>query len=97
MMPEFTLSRDSYGQLVLTSKNGEAHVGIVPVRAFPIGAPDEGISLVNIEGHEVGWINHLADLPSALSQLVEEELASREFVPEIQQISDCLLYTSRCV
>lgn len=88
MMPEFTLSRDSYGQLVLTSKNGEAHVGIVPVRAFPIGAPDEGISLVNIEGHEVGWINHLADLPSALSQLVEEELASREFVPEIQQISE---------
>lgn len=88
MMPEFTLSRDSYGQLVLTSKNGEAHVGIVPVRAFPIGAPDEGISLVNIEGHEVGWINHLADLPSALSQLVEEELASREFVPEIQQINE---------
>lgn len=88
MMPEFTLSRDSYGQLVLTSKNGEAHVGVVPVRAFPIGAPDEGISLVNIEGHEVGWINHLADLPSALSQLVEEELASREFVPEIQQISE---------
>ena len=88
MMPEFTLSRDSYGQLVLTSKNGEVHVGIVPIRAFPIGAPDEGISLVNIEGHEVGWINHLADLPSALSQLVEEELASREFVPEIQQISE---------
>ena len=58
------------------------------MRAFPIGAPDEGISLVNIEGHEVGWINHLADLPSALSQLVEEELASREFVPEIQQISE---------
>ena len=88
MMPEFTLSRDAYGQLVLTSKNGEVHVGIVPIRAFPIGAPDEGISLVNIEGHEVGWINHLADLPSALSQLVEEELASREFVPEIQQISE---------
>ena len=45
MMPEFTLSRDSYGQLVLTSKNGEVHVGIVPIRAFPIGAPDEGFLL----------------------------------------------------
>ena len=88
MMPEFTLSRDSYGQLVLTSKNGEAHVGIVPVRAFPIGAPDEGIALVNTEGHEVGWVERLADLPPALGQLVEEELASREFVPEIQQISE---------
>ena len=88
MMPEFTLSRDSYGQLVLTNKNGEAHVGIVPVRAFPIGAPDEGIALVNTEGHEVGWVERLADLPPALGQLVEEELASREFVPEIQQISE---------
>ena len=87
MMPEFTLSRDSYGQLVLTSKNEERHVGIVPVRAFPIGAPDEGIALVNTEGHEVGWIEHLADLPPALGQLVEAELASREFVPEIEQIS----------
>ena len=87
MMPEFTLSRDSYGQLVLTSKNGEAHVGIVPVRAFPIGAPDEGIALVNTEGHEVGWVERLADLPPALGQLVEEELASREFVPEIESIA----------
>jgi hypothetical protein len=88
MMPDFTLSRDAYGRLVLTNKNGEAHVGIAPVRAFPIGAPDEGIALVNTEGHEVGWIDRLADLPTALGQLVEAELASREFVPEIQQISE---------
>ena len=30
----------------------------------------------------------LADLPPAISQLVEEELASREFVPEIERILD---------
>lgn len=88
MAPDFTLKRDSYGQLVLTTKNGESHAGVVPVRAFPIAAPDEGIALVNSEGHEVGWVERIADLPPAIAQLVEEELASREFVPEIERILD---------
>ena len=87
MMPmDFTLSRDSYGRLVLKAKNEEIHVGVVPVRAFPIAAPDEGIALINTEGHEVGWADRLADLPPAFGQLIEEELASREFVPEIERI-----------
>ena len=86
--PDFTLSRDAYGQLVLTAKNGEMHAGIVPVRAFPIAAPDDGIALINAEGHEVGWTDRLADLPPAIGQLIEEELASREFVPEIEKILD---------
>lgn len=84
--PDFTLTRDAFGLLVLTTHNGECHSGVVPVRAFPIAAPDEGIALVNTEGHEVGWADRLADLPPAVGQLVEEELASREFVPEIEQI-----------
>ena len=88
MAPDFTLKRDSYGQLVLTTPNGESHAGVVPVRAFPIAAPDEGIALVNSEGHEVGWVERIADLPPAIAQLVEEELASREFVPEIERILD---------
>ena len=84
----FQLQRDSYGQLVLSTENGERHDGVTPVRAFPIAAPDEGISLVNYEGHEVAWIDNLADLPPAIAQLIEEELASREFVPEIEQITE---------
>lgn len=88
MTPDFTLSRDSYGQLVLIAKNGERHEGIVPVRTFPIAAPDEGIALVNTEGHEVGWVERITDLPPSIGQLIEEELASREFVPEIQQITE---------
>jgi hypothetical protein len=84
--PDFTLTRDAFGLLVLTTRDGERHSGVVPVRAFPIAAPDEGIALVNGEGHEVGWADRLADLPPAVGQLVEEELASREFVPEIEQI-----------
>ena len=82
----FQLQRDSYGQRVLSGQNGERHAGVVPVRAFPIGAPDDGIALVNVEGHEVGWADRIADLPPELGRLVEEELASREFMPEIEKI-----------
>ena len=83
----FELQRDAYGQLVLTAQNGDIHHGVVPVRAFPIAAPDAGIALVNGEGHEVGWAEHLSDLPPAIAGLVEEEQASREFVPEIERIA----------
>jgi hypothetical protein len=82
----FQLQRDAFGQLVLTANNGDVHHGVVPVRTFPIGAPDEGISLVNGEGHEVGWVERISDLPPASGQLLDEELASREFVPEIEKI-----------
>ena len=83
----FQLQCDSYGRLVLIDKNGEIHVGVTPVRAFPIAAPDEGLSLVNFEGHEVGWVDHVADLPPKLRALIEADLASREFVPEIARIA----------
>lgn len=83
---KFQLQRDAYGQLILITENGEQHAGVIPIRAFPIGAPDEGIALVNSEGHEVGWVDRTAELPPALGQLIEAELASREFVPEITQI-----------
>lgn len=82
----FQLQRDSYGRLVLTAENGDIHEGVTPVRAFPIAAPDEGLSLVNYEGHEVAWIDSLADLPPAIADLIEADLASREFVPEIEGI-----------
>ena len=83
----FQLERDNYGRLVLTAENGERHEGVTPVRACPIAAPDEGISLVNFEGHEVGWAERIADLPDGVRGLIEEELASREFVPEIERIA----------
>jgi hypothetical protein len=83
----FTLQRDAYGRLVFLAENGIRHEGVTPVRAFPIAAPDEGISLVNYEGHEVAWTDRLADLPDDTRQLIEEELASREFVPEIESIA----------
>ncbi|MHB1245411.1 MAG: cyanophycin metabolism-associated DUF1854 family protein [Sulfuriferula sp.] len=85
-MFDFSISRNPFGQLVLTAADGNVHENVVPVRAFPIAAPEEGISLLSSEGHELAWITQLADLPEDARMLVEEELASREFVPEIRRL-----------
>ncbi|MBU0753042.1 MAG: DUF1854 domain-containing protein [Gammaproteobacteria bacterium] len=85
-MSDFELSRNSFGRLVLKAADGRVHEGVVAVRAFPIAAPDEGISLVGSEGHELVWIARLDDLPDDMRRLVGEELAQREFVPVIERL-----------
>lgn len=83
---DFTLQRNAFGHLIYTGADGETHVNVVPVRAFPIGAPDDGLALVDGEGHELVWIDRLGDLPATVATLICDELASREFVPVIKRI-----------
>jgi len=83
---DLSLHRNAHGQLVCTDAQGQVHVGVVPVRAFPITAADEGLSLVSREGHEVAWIDRLDRLPETERTLVEAELAQREFMPEITRL-----------
>jgi len=80
------LHRNAHGRLVLTLPDGTLHGGVVPVRAFPIAAPAEGLSLVGSDGHELVWLDRFDQLPAAVRTLVEEELAVREFVPTIEKI-----------
>ncbi len=84
--PEFSLERDRYGRLVLTTADGERHEAVVPVRAFPLLAPDEGIALTAADGRELAWIDSLANLPAAQRALIDDELAQREFMPEIKRL-----------
>jgi hypothetical protein len=92
----FQLRRDSFGKLVVTSAEGETHVGVIPVRAFPIQAPDKGISLVREGGKEVAWIDDIADLPLELRTLLQEELDGREFIPEILHIKSVSSFATPC-
>ena len=80
------MHRDAHGRLALTLPDGTVHTGVLPVRAFPLAAPDEGISLVGADGHELLWLDRMDDLPAPARALVREELAAREFVPTIQKI-----------
>ena len=86
-MFNFQLHRNSFGRLVFTDTGGAVHEGVVPVHAFPISAPSEGVAMVTTDGHELAWIDQLTDLPDNTRKLLEEELASREFIPEIHGIS----------
>ncbi len=88
-MSNFQLSRNAFGKLVFSSPEG-VHEGVVPVRAFPIAAPDSGIALVDVDGHELAWIDRLSDLHATARALLEEELQNREFLPEIK----CILHVS---
>ena len=93
--PDFTLERNPFGRLVLTTADGTQHVGVVPVRAFPVVAPNEGLSLVNTDGHEAAWIARLDALPAPLRTLLDEELATREFVPQVRRLPSTLPSPSR--
>lgn len=84
-MSSIVLTRNKAGKLVYRCGD-EVHIGVVPVRAFPIAAPRECISLTGADGHEVAWIARLSDLPAEITVLIEEELASREFTPRICRI-----------
>lgn len=84
--PVFQLRRNAHGRLVFAGPDGVETEGVTPVRAFPISEPCRGLSLLDAEGHELVWIEHLTDLPAAVRTLVEDELASREFMPEIGRI-----------
>ena len=92
----FQLSRNSFGKLILTDAAGEVHVGVSPVRAFPIQAPDKGISMVLSNGKEVGWIDDIAGLPLDVRELVQGELEGREFMPEILHVTRVSSFATPC-
>ena len=85
-IPTFDLERDAFGRLVLTDAEGERHEGVTPVRAFPLSAPGEGVSLVGSDGRELVWIDRLEALPPQISALLEQELAVRDFAPTLLQL-----------
>jgi hypothetical protein len=85
-MKTFSLARNGYGRLVLTDADGVSHDGVIAVRAFPIAAPDAGVSLVGADGHELAWIPHLDQLDPERRRLVTEELAQREFMPVVSRL-----------
>ncbi|AHV92799.1 hypothetical protein D554_2400 [Bordetella holmesii 30539] len=90
---DFQLKRNEMGRLVLTF-NGQTHDGVMPVRAFPISAPAGGLSLVTPDGREVLWLDSIDCAPVGARALIEEDLAGREFMPEIRRIVSVSTYAT---
>jgi hypothetical protein len=83
---DWQLVRQPDGRLDLIDGRGERHVDVDVLRAFPISAPSESVSIVAANGHELAWIDALATLDPAVRTLLETELSLRDFLPVIQRI-----------
>ena len=92
----FALERNAFGKLILTNAQGERFEDVVPVRAFPIQAPEDGISLVHPDGREVAWVTQLAAVPEPAQTLIRETLAAREFMPVIEAILSVSSFSTPC-
>jgi hypothetical protein len=73
------------GLRLIRRDNGEA-LSVVPVRAFPLTAPEHAICLLDERGHEVSCIEQLAELAADSRGRVEAALALREFRPRLLEI-----------
>jgi len=82
-----TLERDALGQLVFIDAVGTHHVGVYPIRAYPITAPGAGVSIMDQSGKELCWFDGITAIPEGELALIEEELATREFMPVIEKIT----------
>ena len=92
----FTLTRTPFGKLQLTTVQGVCHANVVPVRAFPVQSPDHGIALVSQDGKELVWIDALSAVNETERTLIHNELATREFMPEITKIVGVTSFSTPC-
>ena len=80
------LIKDQRGLWQATLTDGSVHNSVTVVRAFPIRAPDEAISVIDHEGHELCWIEHVSALNETVREAVVSALQAREFMPEILKL-----------
>jgi hypothetical protein len=80
------LVKDELGQWLATLADGSVHRSVTVVRAFPILAPDEAISVIDVEGHELCWIEQASELNETVRTAVMLALQTREFMPEILSV-----------
>jgi Domain of unknown function (DUF1854) len=85
-MNAFDLQRDAFGRWTLVLADGTRHAPVTAIRAYPITDPEGGVALMDAEGHELLWIDQMAQLaPTARSQVLQA-LTEREFLPVIEKL-----------
>jgi len=87
-MKNFTLSKNTFGQLCLRTEDGQFYEQVLPVKAFPISLPGECIAIVDRDGHELVWLENLNQISADNQVIIKEELANREFMPVLTRISE---------
>jgi hypothetical protein len=85
-MQQARVSHLGAGTLRVIAADGTSIHPVTPVRAFPLAAPDEGLSLVGPSGQELAWVDHFGQLPSAVREPIMQALVALEFVPVISNL-----------
>lgn len=88
------LTQNAQAQWRFTDSDGQQHVDVVAVRAFPLTAPEHGVSIVSSSGHELQWIDDITQLDIASRTVLDTLLTQREFMPEIQRINAVSSYAT---
>ena len=87
-MTDFDLQRDAQGRWVCRVAGSPAQVGVQVVRSFPLSAPDEAISIVGPDGHELVFVARVQALAEAQRTALDRALSEREFSPVILRIRE---------
>jgi hypothetical protein len=85
-MNAFDLQRDAFGRWTLVLADGTRHTPVTAIRAYPVTDPEGGVALMDAEGHELLWIDALAQLAPAVRSQVVQALTEREFLPVIEKL-----------
>lgn len=85
---DFQLHCDDQGRWVCQRADGEPQVGVQVVRAFPLSAPREAISIIGPDGHELVFVERLDALDGRQRTALEQALMEREFSPVVLRIRE---------
>ena len=81
-----SLERNPLGRWAWTDAQGVRHEQVVVVRAYPVTAPEQGVGVMNSEGHELAWFDRLDAVAQPLQTQLRQAIGEREFLPEIQRL-----------
>jgi hypothetical protein len=88
------LIQNAKAQWCYTDSEGQVHIDVIAVRAFPLSAPEQGVSIVSSAGHELQWIEDINQLDTSSRTMLDKLLTQREFMPEIQRINSVSSYAT---
>ena len=95
-MNPFDLQRDAFGRWVLVMADGTRHSPVTAVRAYPVSAPDQGVALMDADGHELQWVPNLLALAPDLQATLREAVDEREFLPQILRLDTVSSFLTPC-
>ena len=81
-----SLERNPLGRWVWTDTQGARHEQVVVVRAYPVTAPEQGVGIMDAEGHELAWFDRIDQVAQPLQDQLRQAIAEREFLPEILRL-----------